>query len=69
MSPAEHDPCCPIYDLPVGDCVVCSAIAEARGQEKQTFTETWKANLPQIERRVYLQGYADGAAHHDPRYR
>lgn len=66
MSTPSHDPCCPIYDLPVTDCVVCSAIAEARAEEKRTFDATWKANLPSIERRWYLEGYADGAAGHRP---
>lgn len=63
-----HDPCCPIYDLPVADCVVCTAIGEARSEEKNTATAIWKANLPAIERRNYLEGYADGAARHAPRY-
>lgn len=60
MSAAEHDPACPIFDLPVQDCVVCSAIAEARGQEKQTFNETWKANIGPVTERAYQRGYRDG---------
>ena len=68
MSAADHDPCCPIFDLPVQDCVVCTAIAEARGQEMEARNRIWRDNLPGIERRNYLAGYADGAAHHPPRY-
>ena len=68
MSAPDHDPCCPIYELPVGDCVCCSAIAEARGQEKAAFNETWKVNLPLVFARAYQQGYADAAAHHPPAY-
>ena len=68
MSAADHDPCCPIFDLPVQDCVVCSAIQEARGQEIETRNRIWRENLPLIERRWYLDGYTDGAAHHPPRY-
>jgi hypothetical protein len=39
-------------------------VAAARGQEKQVFNETWQANMPLVERRNYLEGYADAAAHH-----
>lgn len=61
-----HDPCCPLDSLQDADCTICTAITAARGQEKRTFDATWKANLPSIERRWYLEGYADGAAGHRP---
>jgi len=68
VGPPGHDRCCPIYDLPVTACVCCAAIGDARSEEKLTFSETWQANLPLIERRNYLEGYADAAAHHAPGY-
>lgn len=61
-----HDPCCPLDNMPDANCTVCDAIAAARGQEKTVFGDTWRANLPAIERRWYLEGYADGAAGHRP---
>ena len=56
-----HDPCCPLDDLPTADCTVCSAIADARGQEKRIFTETWKANIAPVTQRAYERGYRDAA--------
>ena len=63
-----HDPCCPLDSTAEFDCPICEAVAAARGQEKQVFNETWQANRPLVERRNYLEGYADAAAHHPPRY-
>ena len=63
-----HDPCCPLDDLPVSDCTICTAIALARGEEMHRADDVWKINLPLITRRVYAEGYADGAAGHRPRY-
>ena len=65
---SAHDPCCCLSDLPGSECPVCASIALARGEEKHAFGETWRANLPLVERRNYLEGYADGAAGHRPRY-
>lgn len=58
-----HDPCCPLDDLPDGDCPVCAAIAAARGEEIAARNESWRINLPIVERRMYLEGRADEAAH------
>lgn len=54
-----HDPCCPIYDLPVADCVVCTAIGEARGEEKAIFQRVWKENIQPLTSRYYREGYQD----------
>ena len=64
---SAHDRCCPL-DGPALDCAVCDAIAAARSEEKRIFTDVWKLNLPLVEQRNYLAGYADGAAGHPPRY-
>lgn len=64
----SHDRCCPL-DGPALDCAVCDAIAAARAEEKRTFDQVWKANLPLITTRAYLDGYADGAAGHPPKRR
>lgn len=61
-----HDSCCPLDDLPSTDCVVCAAIGQARDEEKDTYNQSWRANLPLIERRWYERGYADGRAGADP---
>lgn len=62
----SHDPCCPLDSTSEFACPICEAVAAARGQEKSIFNDTWKANLPLVERRWYLEGYADGAAGHAP---
>lgn len=54
-----HDPVCPLGDMPTFDCTVCRAIKAARDEERDTFNRTWKANLPAVERRNYLQGWTD----------
>ena len=56
----DHDPCC--FMSGERPCPVCAAISDARSQEKVTFTNTWKANLPLMERRWYLDGYKTGYA-------
>jgi len=64
----SHDPACILELLPDDGCTICECIAQARAQEKYAFNETWKANLPSITRRKYLEGYADGAAGRPPVY-
>lgn len=54
-----HDPCCPLDDAQAVDCAVCTAIGEARGQEKAIFSQTWKANIGAITQRAYERGYRD----------
>jgi hypothetical protein len=54
-----HDPCCCLDDMPSAECPVCASILMARAEEKERFNATWKANLPGIERRNYLQGWTD----------
>ena len=56
-----HDPCCPLDDATV-ECVVCEAIAAARGQEKSTFNATWQENIGPITQRAYERGYRDAVA-------
>lgn len=63
----SHDRCCPLEDATL-ECAVCDAIAAARSEEKAIFQRVWQANMPLVERRNYLEGYADAAAHHPPRY-
>ena len=63
-----HDPCCCLEDMPTSECPVCASIALARGEERAKFTETWKENLPLIERRNYLDGFRDGMDGNPPLY-
>lgn len=42
-------------------CPVCAAISAARSDEKLTFENIWKTNLPLIEERWYLTGYQDAS--------
>ena len=53
---SAHDRCCPL-DSPALECPVCDAIAAARGEEKRSFAEGWRLNLPRIEARNWLDGY------------
>ena len=55
-----HDPACCLSDMPATECPVCDCIALARGEERAKYQETWKTNLPLIEKRNYEQGYRDG---------
>lgn len=54
-----HDPVCPLDDMPTFDCPICALIKAARAEELEKFNAIWKANLPSIERRNYLQGWTD----------
>ena len=48
---ADHDACCPVRGLPAGTCAYCRAITRARSDERTTFDQTWKTNLPALEAR------------------
>jgi hypothetical protein len=52
-----HDRCCPLDDADGIECAVCDAIAHARNDERLIYQQTWKANLPRIEARNWLEGY------------
>lgn len=52
-----HDRCCPLDDGDGIECAVCDAIARARSDERTLYQQTWKANLPRIEARNWLDGY------------
>ena len=52
-----HDPACPLDEFPDPDCVICYAIARVRHDERAIYQQTWKANLPRIEARNWLDGY------------
>jgi hypothetical protein len=57
-----HDPACCLDDMPTTECPVCASITLARSEERAKATESWKVNLPLIERRNYDQGFHDGRA-------
>ena len=54
-----HDPHCPITTTALLDCPICALLKRARDEERDTFNQTWKANLPGIERRNYIRGWTD----------
>lgn len=54
-----HDRYCLITSTTILDCPICSLLKAARDEEREKFNQTWKANLPGIERRNYVQGWTD----------
>ena len=56
----NHDRFCPLAGDVTVECVVCDAIKQARGEEKNVFSALWKENLPRVEERNYNDGYRDG---------
>lgn len=62
-----HDRHCPLDDGPA-PCAVCEAIGKARGEERATFAQTWKANLPLIVADRYRQGYRDAVEGREARW-
>lgn len=52
-----HDRCCPLDDGDGIECAVCDAIVRARAEELDKFNSIWKANLPRVEARNWLDGY------------
>lgn len=56
-----HDRHCPVTTS-VSPCPVCVAIGKGRGEERQRYAETWKANIARLESDWYARGYSDGAA-------
>lgn len=52
-----HDRCCPLDDADGIECAVCDAIARARSEEKHAFDATWRANLPRVSARNWMDGY------------
>lgn len=64
---SDHDPCC--FMQGEHPCTVCAAIKQARAEEITGFNQTWKDNLPRLERRWYLDGYREAKAGMEARYR
>ena len=53
-----HEPLCPQQgedDWP--SCPICDLLKAARNDERAKYQETWRANLPRIEARNWLEGY------------
>lgn len=42
------------------DCIYCYHLKLARNEELDKFNETWRVNLPLIEKRNYERGFKDG---------
>ena len=51
-----HDPACPV------DPCACEVIAVVVARERLIYQESWRVNLPKIERRNYKQGWHDAKA-------
>ena len=53
-----HDPHCPVTFLAgYESCPICDLLTAARNDERVIYQQTWKANLPRIEARNWLDGY------------
>lgn len=52
-----HDRYCPITTTALLDCPICALLKAARDDERRTYQETWRANLPRVEARNWMDGY------------